>query len=335
VSFEVADGEFCILLGPSGCGKTTLLRAVAGLEQPSGGGIAIGDKRVDTLPPRARDVAFVFQSYALYPHLNVAENLGFSLKLRGVAREEIRRRVEEAAKLLEIQDLLARKPLELSGGQRQRVAVGRAIVRQPRIFLFDEPLSNLDAALRAGMRVELARLHQRLRATIVYVTHDQAEAMTLGEKIIVLDQGKIQQIGAPAEIYHRPVNTFVATFVGSPQMNLIAGNVDGRGVFTSDGCRIDLSPILAQRSKDYARQSMTVGIRPEDLEITDWSGAAIDGEVDIVEDLGADKFVHLRHGGRELIARVPPNVSLKRGETVRFTAQPKRLHLFSESRRVG
>jgi multiple sugar transport system ATP-binding protein len=332
VSFEVADGEFCILLGPSGCGKTTLLRAVAGLEQPSGGGIAIGDQRVDSLPPRERDVAFVFQSYALYPHLNVAENLGFSLKLRGAPQEEIRRRVADAAQLLEIHDLLARKPQELSGGQRQRVAVGRAIVRQPRIFLFDEPLSNLDAALRAGMRVELARLHQRLRATIVYVTHDQAEAMTLGEKIIVLDKGKIQQIGTPAEIYHRPVNTFVATFVGGPQMNLIEGTVDGRGVFTGDGCRIDLASLLA---KEHAGKPLTVGIRPEDLRPAAWNDCSIESEVEIVEDLGADKFVHLRRGRLALIARMPPHLSLNRGDTVRLTSEARKLHLFYEGRRVS
>jgi multiple sugar transport system ATP-binding protein len=334
ISFEVAAGEFCILLGPSGCGKTTLLRAVAGLEEAEGGSIAIGDKRVDSLPPRERDVAFVFQNYALYPHLNVFENLAFSLRLRRMPEEEIRGQVEEAAKLLEIGELLARKPQELSGGQRQRVAVGRAIVRRPKIFLFDEPLSNLDAALRAGMRVELARLHQRLRATIVYVTHDQAEAMTLGEKIIVLNKGTIQQIGLPSDIYQRPVNTFVATFVGSPQMNLIEGKVDGRGIFSSAGCKIDLSPILGERCGEYAGKPLTLGIRPEDLQPADSNSASIEGEVELVEDLGSDKFVHLTCGGRQLISRLPPNVSVKRGATFNLTADPNKLHVFHQGKRL-
>ncbi|HEY3305742.1 MAG TPA: sn-glycerol-3-phosphate ABC transporter ATP-binding protein UgpC [Candidatus Binatia bacterium] len=335
ISFEVADGEFCILLGPSGCGKTTLLRAVAGLEEAESGNIVIGDKHVDSLPPRERDVAFVFQNYALYPHLNVFENLAFSLRLRRRPDKEIRLNVEETAKLLEIHELLARKPQELSGGQRQRVAVGRAIVRRPKIFLFDEPLSNLDAALRAGMRVELARLHQRLRATIVYVTHDQAEAMTLGEKIIVLNKGAIQQIGPPSEIYQRPVNTFVATFVGSPQMNLIEGTVDARGIFTSNGCKIDLSPILGERRSEFAGKPLTVGIRPEDLQPADSNRAFIEGEVELVEDLGSDKFVHLTCGSRQLISRLPPNVSVNRGDTLHLTADPTKLHLFHQGRRVG
>ena len=334
ISFEVADGEFCILLGPSGCGKTTLLRVVAGLEEASHGNIVIGDKRVDSLPPRQRDVAFVFQSYALYPHLNVFENLAFSLRLRRLPQEKIRRQVEETAKLLEIGELLARKPQELSGGQRQRVAVGRAIVREPKIFLFDEPLSNLDAALRAGMRVELARLHQRLRATILYVTHDQAEAMTLADKIIILDKGTIQQIGPPSEIYQRPVNTFVATFVGSPQMNLIEGTVNGQGRFISTGCKIDLSPILGERCGEYAGKPLTVGIRPEDLQPSAFGGAFIEGEVEIVEDLGSDKFVHLTCAGRRLISRLPPNVSVNRGDNLQLTADPKKLHLFHQGHRI-
>jgi multiple sugar transport system ATP-binding protein len=334
VTFEVADGEFCILLGPSGCGKTTLLRAVAGLEEASGS-IAIGGRRVDSLPPRERDVAFVFQNYALYPHLNVFENLAFSLRLRRLPQERIRRQVEETAKLLEIGALLARKPQELSGGQRQRVAVGRAIVREPKIFLFDEPLSNLDAALRAGMRVELARLHQKLRATILYVTHDQAEAMTLADKIIILDKGTIQQIGPPSEIYQRPVNTFVATFVGSPQMNLIEGTVDARGIFTSHGFTIALSSILGERCGEFAGKPLTVGIRPEDLQPTASDGAFMEGAVELVEDLGSDKFVHLRCGGQELISRLPPNVSVNRGDTIPLTADPKKLHLFNQGKRFA
>jgi multiple sugar transport system ATP-binding protein len=334
IGFEVADGEFCILLGPSGCGKTTLLRAVAGLEEASGS-IAIGGRRVDSLPPRERDVAFVFQNYALYPHLNVFENLAFSLRLRRLPQERIRRQVEEAAKLLEIGELLARKPQELSGGQRQRVAVGRAIVREPKIFLFDEPLSNLDAALRAGMRVELARLHQRLSATILYVTHDQAEAMTLGEKIIVLEHGVIQQTGSPAEIYHAPVNTFVATFVGSPQMNLVEGSVDARGRFHGQEFEFDLSSILGQRAGQYAGKTLTAGVRPEDFQLAGPDGTSIEGQVDIVEDLGSDKFVHLRLGGLSLIARLPPNASVTRGDTLRLAAEPEKIHLFQRGTRIA
>jgi ABC-type sugar transport system ATPase subunit len=335
IDFAVAEGEFCILLGPSGCGKTTLLRVVAGLEEASRGNIVIGEKRVDSLPPRQRDVAFVFQSYALYPHLNVFENLAFSLRLQRQAEEQIRRQVEETAQLLEIRELLSRKPQELSGGQRQRVAVGRAIVRRPKIFLFDEPLSNLDAVLRAGMRVELARLHQKLHATILYVTHDQAEAMTLADKIVVLDKGKIQQIGAPSEIYHAPVNTFVATFVGSPQMNLIEGSVDARGRLHGQEFEFDLSSILGQRAGQYAGKTLTAGVRPEDFRLGGEDGAWIESEAELVEDLGSDKFVHLRRGGLSLIARLPPNASVTRGATLRLAAAPEKIHLFQRGTRIA
>ncbi len=260
ISFGVAEGEFCVLLGPSGCGKTTLLRIVAGLESASGGTVHIDTTRVDLLPPQERDVAFVFQNYALYPHMTVFENLGFSLRLHGVAKDEIQTRVAEVARLLEIDKQLGHKPQQLSGGQRQRVALGRAIVRRPKLFLFDEPLSNLDATLRANMRVELARLHSRLGSTMLYVTHDQAEAMTLGEKIIVLNRGQIQQIGTPSEIYHRPSNLFVAAFVGQPQMNVIEGRLDGNGRFRQDGgVEVNLSGILANRSTKDSQ--LTLGIR--------------------------------------------------------------------------
>jgi len=335
ISFEVADGEFCVLLGPSGCGKSTLLRLVAGLEEAASGSILIGGGRVDHLPPRERDVAFVFQNYALYPHMSVFENLAFSLRLRGLPREEIGSRVSEAARLLEIENLLSRKPQELSGGQRQRVAVGRAIVRRPKIFLFDEPLSNLDASLRAAMRVELARLHDKLGATILYVTHDQAEAMTLADKIVVLKQGEIQQIGSPSAIYHEPVNTFVATFVGSPKMNLIEGRVDDKGtILHSGGLSVDLSKVLSGRRSEYAGKSMTVGVRPEDLHPGGPGGAWVAGEVEIVEDLGSDRFVHLRCGNLELIARMPAGVPLKRGQTLNLAAEGNRLQLFYQGRRI-
>lgn len=336
VSFEVEDGEFCILLGPSGCGKTTLLRLVAGLEDASSGTIALGGERIDHLPPRERDIAFVFQSYALYPHMNVFENLAFSLRLRGHQTEAIERRVLEAAKLLEIDGYLDRKPQQLSGGQRQRVAVGRAIVRQPLIFLFDEPLSNLDATLRTTMRVELARLHQRLHATILYVTHDQAEAMTLGERIIVLNDGEIQQSGTPAEVYRWPKNTFVARFVGSPQMNLIEGEMDhNRPIFKSAACEADLSAVLHERWREYAGKPLVLGIRPEDFQPTDPENACIHGEADIVEDLGADRFVHLRCGPAPVIVRLPGTLALRRGETLHLAADPGRIHLFHEGKRIN
>jgi multiple sugar transport system ATP-binding protein len=336
VSFDVADGEFCVLLGPSGCGKSTLLRLVAGLENLSGGEIRIGDRRVDPVPPRDRDIAFVFQNYALYPHMTVRENLAFSLLLRHTPKEEIDRRVIEAATLLEIEHQLAHKPQQLSGGQRQRVALGRAIVRQPKVFLFDEPLSNLDAALRANMRVELARLHERLHATIVYVTHDQAEAMTLGEKIIVLEGGKIQQVGSAAAIYHRPLNVFVARFVGSPQMNLIEGTIDRDGTsFQSGQLSIDLTGALSGQDSDYTSKSVILGVRPEDLLPTNPDAGAIEGEVDLVEDLGSDKFAHVTSPGARLIVRLPATDTVRRGQRLHLNADVKRLHLFYQGKRIN
>ncbi len=335
ISFEVADGEFCVLLGPSGCGKTTLLRLVAGLEEASGGTISLEGRRIDDLPPQKRDVAFVFQSYALYPHMSVYENMAFSLRLRRLPEREIRQRVGEAARLLEIEGQLERKPQELSGGQRQRVAVGRAIVRRPKIFLFDEPLSNLDASLRGTMRVELARLHRKLRATILYITHDQAEAMTLGEKIVVLHEGRIQQLGSSSAIYHRPANPFVARFVGSPQMNLIEGRLDEkRALFRSGGLEIDLSEALPEGWEGYAGKALTVGVRPEDLLFAGRDDAWAEAEVEIIEDLGSDRFVHLRCADMELLARVPAHASVNRGEIIRLTGKPDRLHLFYQGKRL-
>ena len=335
VSFEVTDGEFCILLGPSGCGKSTVLRLIAGLEEPNGGEILIDGRRVDHLAPQARDIAFVFQNYALYPHMTVFENLAFSMRLRGVASREISAKVKEAAQLLEIETMLERRPQGLSGGQRQRVALGRAIVRQPKIFLFDEPLSNLDATLRASMRVELARLHRRLGTTIVYVTHDQAEALTLGEKIIVLDQGIIQQIGSASDIYHKPANLMVARFVGSPQINLLEGILDDSGaILQCGGLTLDLGSLLEQSLPRSAGISLTVGIRAEDFEITDAVGAWISGEVELIEDLGSDRFVHVKCDRLDLVARVGREVTLKSGDTVGFNVAPDRLHFFQDGRRI-
>jgi ABC-type sugar transport system ATPase subunit len=336
VSFEVADGEFCVLLGPSGCGKTTLLRIVAGLESASSGSIDIGGRRVDTAAPRDRNVAFVFQNYALYPHMTVAQNLGFSLRLQGVAKNEIEARVTEVAKLLEIEPRLQHKPQQLSGGQRQRVALGRAIVRRPQLFLFDEPLSNLDATLRANMRVELAKLHERLGATMLYVTHDQAEAMTLGEKIVVLHRGSLQQIGAPADIYHRPSNTFVATFVGHPQMNLFDGQLDKSGNSLATGkLRLDLSSMVLNHRAAYSGKGVTLGIRPENFQLSGAADAWISGNAEFVEDLGSDCFVHLSCEGLELVARLPAQHPIKRGDRLHLKIDPQRAHLFHEGRRVN
>jgi multiple sugar transport system ATP-binding protein len=335
ISFDVADGEFCILLGPSGCGKSTILRLIAGLEQPSSGEIFIGAERIDSLPPQKRDIAFVFQNYALYPHMTVFENLAFSLRLRGISTNEIGPKVKQAARLLEIDNLLERRPQALSGGQRQRVALGRAIVRQPRIFLFDEPLSNLDATLRASMRVELARLHRRLRATILYVTHDQAEALTLGEKIIVIDHGAIQQIGSASEIYHAPANTMVARFVGSPQMNFLEGRLDERSAaFQSGNLRLDIAMTLKTALTRFAGRSLTLGVRPEDFQTTDATQGWICGEIELVEDLGSDRFLHIRCDGVELVARAGREGKFQIGEPIGLNVQSDRIHFFEDGKRI-
>ncbi len=335
ISFEVGDGEFCILLGPSGCGKSTILRLIAGLEEPTRGAVRLGGERIDHLPPRDRDIAFVFQTYALYPHMSVFDNLAFALRMRGASRDEIETKVRDAARLLEIETLLERRPQALSGGQRQRVALGRAIVRQPKVFLFDEPLSNLDAALRATMRVELARLHRRLGATIVYVTHDQAEALTLGEKIVVLHQGIIQQIDSAAEIYHRPVNTRVARFVGSPQMNMLDGTVDETGsLFRCGHLQLNLSAFLGRPLVQFAGESLTLGIRAEDLEPVSPDQGWLRGEVEIIEDLGSDRFVHIQCNHFELIARAGREFALERRQTVGLNAAPGRMHFFQNERRI-
>lgn len=333
VSFEVQEGEFCILLGPSGCGKTTILRLIAGLEQQDEGEIFIADREVSNLTPRERDIAMVFQSYALYPHLNVYENMAFSLRMQKRSKEEIDRKVREAAALLGIEELLYRKPRELSGGQRQRVAIGRAIVRKPKLFLFDEPLSNLDAKLRSSMRVELAGLHQKLRATIIYVTHDQVEAMTLGEKIILLDQGMIQQVGSPEEVYHRPSNLFVATFIGSPQINLITGYLtthEGRMIFKSGEIMID--PGSIKGLEKYRGHEVTMGIRPESLIPGD---GPIRGELELVEHLGPETILYARVNNLRLIAKAPPDFQKKRGEGIRLTLSGTGIHFFYNGKRIS
>ncbi len=332
ISFEVKEGEFCILLGPSGCGKTTVLRLIAGLEQQDDGEIFIGDREVSNLTPKERDIAMVFQSYALYPHLNVYENMAFSLKMRKRPKQEMDKKVKETAVLLGIEELLNRKPKELSGGQRQRVAIGRAIVRNPKLFLFDEPLSNLDAKLRSSMRVELARLHQKLKATTLYVTHDQVEAMTLGEKIVLLDQGVIQQIGTPDEMYHTPSNLFVATFIGTPQINLVKGLLDVNEkemFFKSDKLTIRLG--LREELKKYANQDITMGIRSESL--TPGHGP-IRGHLELIEHLGPETILYIKIDDIRLIAKAPSGFQGKTGQEISIALDDTGVHFFYNGQRI-
>jgi ABC-type sugar transport system ATPase subunit len=333
ISFKVSEGEFCILLGPSGCGKTTVLRLIAGLEQQDSGEIFIGDNEVSNLTPKERDIAMVFQSYALYPHMNVYENMSFSLKIQKRPKDEIENKVKETTALLELDNFLDRKPKELSGGQRQRVAIGRAIVRNPKLFLFDEPLSNLDAKLRNSMRVEIAGLHRKLKATTVYVTHDQVEAMTLGEKIVLLDQGKIQQIGTPDEMYHKPANIFVATFIGTPQINLLEGKLtsDQSGYTFISG---SLNIPLGQRDEltNYTDQNITAGIRPEALTATD---GPVRGSVELVEHLGPETLVYFKSGDTRLIAKAPSDFKANQGSTISLNPNSKGIHFFYNGERIG
>ncbi|HEX7119467.1 MAG TPA: sn-glycerol-3-phosphate ABC transporter ATP-binding protein UgpC [Longimicrobiales bacterium] len=338
VSIEVGAGEFVVLVGPSGCGKSTTLRMIAGLESITAGEVRIGDRVVNAVPPKDRDIAMVFQNYALYPHMTVRENMAFALKLRNVPRAEIDRRMREAAAILAIEELLDRKPRHLSGGQRQRVAVGRAIVRQPRAFLFDEPLSNLDARLRVQMRKEISRLHRQLGATMIYVTHDQVEAMTMGDRIVVMHEGRVRQIGAPADVYERPADTFVAGFIGSPPMNLWRGHVRGDGgasVFEAraGGLRIPLDAPVLQRLGLASGGEVVLGLRPEGIHLGEApfaSGACfgIDARLDEAEPMGNEIFLYASAGGQEIVARVPPQPVPRPGDPVRLTLDLDRLHAF-------
>ena len=326
IDLAIADGEFCVFVGPSGCGKSTLLRMIAGLEETSRGRILLGDQAnerdVTGLPPSERGLSMVFQSYALYPHMSVRENVGFGLKTMGAPKDEIARRVAEAARVLKLEDYLDRRPKALSGGQRQRVAIGRAIVREPVGFLFDEPLSNLDAALRVEMRFEIARLHKSLGATMVYVTHDQVEAMTLADRIVVLSAGTIMQVGSPQELYERPDNLFVAQFIGSPKMNVMPVHAaDGRVVPEGQ------PGVAMQAPGDVAH----LGIRPENvaLGLADDDGANARGTVRIVEYLGADTYVHVDCGAAgTLVVRAPGAAPVREDETVSLRFEPKAVHLF-------
>ncbi|HKQ13215.1 MAG TPA: sn-glycerol-3-phosphate ABC transporter ATP-binding protein UgpC [Steroidobacteraceae bacterium] len=324
-SFGIRDGELLVLVGPSGCGKSTLLRLIAGLEEASSGSILIGERDVTRLEPRDRDIAMVFQSYALYPHMTVARNLGFGLELRGHDAAEIEKRVKQAAETLELTQLLDRLPRQLSGGQRQRVALGRALVRHPQVFLLDEPLSNLDAKLRASTRAEIARLHRTLGTTMIYVTHDQVEAMTLGQRIVVLDKGVIQQIDAPMQIYERPVNLFVAGFLGNPAMNFFRGRLRD-GVLEGDGVQLRLPAVKAQPG-----QEIVAGVRPEDLHIaagTAAPGGGLTGTVELLESVGSEAFIHATSGGWRLIARSSPYNLPAVGARITLQPAPGRIHFF-------
>ena len=321
VSLEVAHGEFMVLLGPSGCGKSTTLRMIAGLESISSGNLAIDGKRVNDLPAKDRDIAMVFQSYALYPHMTVFDNLAFGLRRRDFSAKEIDRRVADVASTLGMAELLKRKPHALSGGQRQRVALGRAIVRDPKVFLFDEPLSNLDAALRVGMRGELIKLHHRLGATMIYVTHDQVEAMTMGERICIMNGGKVVQIGAPLEVYREPADTFVAAFLGSPPMNLLASRFDSGKLHVGDSALV--------LNRHVPAEKVIFGIRPEDIRI-DGAGSHTQGEVLAVEPLGAETIVRFRLPGvaNDVLVRGPRTVTAKVGERVPLAFDLTAAHLF-------
>jgi len=335
VSIEVEDGEFLVLVGPSGCGKSTCLRMVAGLETISSGTIAIGDRIVNDVAPKDRDIGMVFQSYALYPHMTVRQNLAFGLTLRKAPKAEIEERVAEAARILAIGELLDRRPKALSGGQRQRVAMGRAIVRRPQVFLFDEPLSNLDAALRVQMRAELGALHRRLGTTMIYVTHDQVEAMTLATRIAVLHDGILQQVGPALELYHRPANRFVAGFIGSPAMNFLPGDVAseaGAPVFVAGGLRVPLTGPVSG-----AGEGFTLGIRPHQLELAlgELAGGAarLEGEVVVVEPMGWEAFVHVETPAGRVVAQIPGDraARLAGGETIGLAIHPERAYLFGAS----
>ncbi len=327
VDIAIVDGEFVVLVGPSGCGKSTLLRMIAGLENITSGEIHIGDRLVNNLPPKERDVAMVFQNYALYPHMTVAANMAFSLKLRGAPQTEIDARVKRAADILGLGPYLQRFPRQLSGGQRQRVAMGRAIVRDPQVFLFDEPLSNLDAKLRVQMRTEIKELHQRLKTTTVYVTHDQIEAMTMADKIVVMHDGLVEQIGAPLELYDKPKNLFVAGFIGSPAMNFLKGAVrlNGKMEFeVSGGARL---PLAAAPVGSDGRAAI-YGVRPEHFVLTD-DGA--EAAIQVIEPTGAEIQVVARLGGEEIIAVFRERHQFKPGDKIRLKPDPKLVHLFDET----
>jgi len=342
VDLDIADGEFLVLVGPSGCGKSTTLRMIAGLESITAGNLWIGDRLVNDVPAKDRDIAMVFQNYALYPHMTAYENMAFALKLRKMPAREIDARVREAAGILGIEELLPRKPRQMSGGQRQRVAVGRAIVRKPQVFLFDEPLSNLDAQLRVAMRRELSRIHRQLGATMIYVTHDQVEAMTLGDRIVVLNAGRVQQVDTPLALYERPSNTFVATFIGSPPMNLVRGAIvtdEGGPAFRADDGAFGfvLPPGWSQRLAAWSGRDVVLGIRPEDVRLAGGDAGAAPAiahvRLELVEPLGSETLLSARIGEQEIVARVAPQRVPSVGDEVDLAFDLGRLHFFDPETR--
>ena len=345
VDLDVGDGEFVVLVGPSGCGKSTTLRMIAGLESISAGTVSIGDRVVNDVPPKARDIAMVFQNYALYPHMTVRENLGFALKLRNMANDEIEKRVQTAAATLGLDTYLDRKPRQLSGGQRQRVALGRAIVRQPQVFLFDEPLSNLDAQMRVSMRREIARLHQELKVTMIYVTHDQVEAMTLGDRIVVMNKGHVMQIDTPINLYQRPKNRFVAGFIGNPAMNFVDGKIEGDAqpqfVAEGGGWKLNLPTRVAERLAVSRGKPITLGIRPEDVSIVAGETvvpATTSARLDLVESLGNETFIYATARSHDLTARVsPPQPLPPPGSSIELAFNLEQAHFFSREtgERIG
>jgi len=322
INLDVEDGEFVVLVGPSGCGKSTTLRLIAGLEETTSGEIEIAGRQVNNLEPKDRNIAMVFQNYAIYPHMTVRKNIGFGLRTSRLSRADKDKRIDEVAGILDMTDLLSRKPDQLSGGQRQRVAIGRAMVRNPAVFLFDEPLSNLDAQLRTQMRLEIKKLHQRVRNTIVFVTHDQVEAMTMADRIVIMKDGHIQQVGTPAEVYHQPANMFVAQFIGAPSMNMLTGTWGGSTVSLVNGVSVDIG-----RNTVAENKSVMLGIRPDDLTV-DENRPLMEGKVNVQEPLGAETLIYVDVGGAEVIAkasgRKPPAV----GATVQLGASVDTMHLF-------
>jgi multiple sugar transport system ATP-binding protein len=339
VTMDIKDKEFLVLVGPSGCGKSTCLRMIAGLEDVTEGEIYIGDRIVNNVDPKDRDIAMVFQNYALYPHMTVYDNMAFGLKLRHIASPEIKKRVEDAADILGLQKLLQRKPKELSGGQRQRVALGRALVRSAQVFLLDEPLSNLDAKLRVQTRAEISKIHQRVQTTFVYVTHDQTEAMTMGTRIAVLNAGIIQQLGPPQELYDHPNNLFVAGFIGSPAMNFfdnvkVNANGDATKIAIGDFGEIAVPPLYAQPTREAAGKKLTLGIRPESFEDLSLlsedkrNGSTMHAPVDVVEHLGSEQLVYMTAGGKSITARVDPRSRARTGQDIKLHIDADSIHLF-------
>ena len=337
-NLEIQDKEFIIFVGPSGCGKSTTLRMIAGLEEISKGEMYIGGRLINDVPPKDRDIAMVFQSYALYPHMTVYKNIAFGLELRKTPKDEIDKRVHEAAKILEIEHLLDRKPKALSGGQRQRVALGRAMVRNPAVFLLDEPLSNLDAKLRTSMRTEIIKLHKKLATTFIYVTHDQTEAMTMGDRIVVMKDGIIQQVDTPQNLYDMPCNMFVAGFIGSPQMNFLDGTLIKKGELYGVDLGGDVIPLPKEKTADgkldaYVGKKIKMGVRPEDIDdepefMAKHADCQLDAQVDVSEMMGAEIYLYLEYKGNKMTARVAPTSKARNGDTVRVAFDPHKVHLF-------